>query len=360
MPASANGDNLYIGRGKFYFDRFCTNMQPSGILRFVGEADKSDISISSTNKSRYTTTRATNTKIASVDTQQTHTIALDLLEFNKDNLALALLGTSAPVTQSGSAISNEAVSASAAAGSIYKLRYRNISAVTLKVGASTLPTDLYEIEDPRLGLVRIFLDATIGAGALTASYTSDTFTFDRIAAGQNTAIYGRLVFVGDPTLGPGFDVEAWKVKFMSAGVLSLLSDDFDKMSLSGEILDDSINHPSAPLYQVTYRESAAGGSTGGSLVALSDESDGHTYVIRIVDGNIEVELGDDAAETTTLKLADQSNGSYYAVTFDDGNLTLTVSSSTGSVPSISLIDQSDGHTYSLTSVDGALTVTLIS
>src|SRR5690242_2869631 len=101
MPAQANGNELGIGRGKFYFDRFGPDLRPTGVLRFVGEADKGDISISSTNKARYTTTKATNNKIASVDIQQTHTLALDLMEFVPENLALALLGTVAPVTQSG-------------------------------------------------------------------------------------------------------------------------------------------------------------------------------------------------------------------------------------------------------------------
>jgi hypothetical protein len=359
MPSAANGDNLYIGRGKFYFDRYDANMQPSGILRFVGEADKGDISISSSNKSRYTTTRATNNKIASVDTQQTHSIAIDLMEFVKDNLALALLGTAGPVTQSGNTLTDEAVAASASAGSIYKLKYRNVSAVTLKVGGTALDGDDFEIEDPRLGLVRILPSATVGAGALTASYTSETVTFDRVASGKNTAIYGRLVYIGDPTLGPGFDLEAWKVKFMSAGVVSLLSDDFDKLSLTGEILDDTPNHPTAPLYQLTYRDSG-GGSNIGSSLTLGDGSDGHNYVIAMVSGNLEVELGDDEADTATLTLADQSNGSYYAVTMEDGNLTVTSSSSAGAVGSLLVADQVDGHIYSLTSVDGKLTVTLIS
>jgi hypothetical protein len=131
------------------------------------------------------------------------------------------------------------------------------------------------------------------------------------------------------------------------------------MSLSGEVLDDSTNHPAAPLYQLTYRDPVACGGVGHSIT-LADGSDGHTYVIKMVDGNIEVEIGDDAAEIVTLKLADQNDGSYYAITFDDGNLTLTASSAAGAVPSISLFDQADGHTYSLTSVGGALTVTLIS
>lgn len=250
MPASANGDNLYIGRGKFYFDRFGSNMQPSGTLRFVGEADKGDISISSTNKSRYTTTKATNNKIASVDTQQTHTIAMDLMEFTKENLALALLGDVSTFTQSVTPVTAESLATAYKVGDIFQLKGRNPTTLVLTGSSSALVlgTD-YEIEDLKLGLVRML---TVGT-TLSAAYTPGTTGLSRIAAGQNTAIYGRLVFVGDPTLGPGFDVEAWKVKFMSAGVLSLLSDDFDKMSLSGEILDDSINHPSAPLYQVTYR-----------------------------------------------------------------------------------------------------------
>jgi hypothetical protein len=250
MPAQANGDNLSIGRGKFYFDRFGTNMQPTGVKRFVGEADKGDISISSTNKSRYTTTKATNNKIASIDIQQTHTIALDLMEFEPENLALALLGSVATFTQSTAAVTGESLATSYKVGDILQLKGRNPSSIVLTGGSGplTLGSD-YELEDPKLGLVRMLAAGT----TLSAAYTPGTTSLPRIAAGQNTAIYGQLLFVEDPTSGPAKDIEIWKVKFMSGGVLSLLSDDFNKMSLSGEVLDDSANHPSAPLYQVTYR-----------------------------------------------------------------------------------------------------------
>lgn len=253
MPTSANGDNLYIGRGKFYFDRFdpTTNL-PTGVRRFVGEVDKGDISISSQNKSRYTTTKATNNKIASIDSQQTHTIALDLMEFKPENVALALLGTSATFTQSVTAVTAEVLATTSyAIGDIFQLAGRNPTTLVL-TGASdplVLGTD-YEFEDQKLGLVRMLTAGT----TLSAAYTPGTTTLPRIAAGQNTAIYGRLIFVADPESGPAFDLEAWKVKFMSGGVFSLLSDDYDKMSLTGEILEDSAHHPAAPLYQLTYRQ----------------------------------------------------------------------------------------------------------
>lgn len=253
MPTAANGDNLYIGRGKFYFDRYdaITNL-PTGIRRFIGEADKGEISISSTNKTRYTTTKASNNKIASIDINQTHTIAIDLLEFTKDNVALALLGTESVFTQSVVPVTAEVLQTAAySVGDVYQLAGRNPTSLVLTEGPSTalvLGTD-YEIEDLKLGLVRMLTAGSI----LKAAYTPGTTALPRIAAGTNVAIYGRLIFVGDPTSGPSFDAELWKVKFMSAGVFALLSDDFDTMSLSGEILEDSANHPDAPLYQVTYR-----------------------------------------------------------------------------------------------------------
>lgn len=252
MPSAANGNNLFIGAGKFYFDRFDpTTGLPSGMRRFVGEVDKGDITISSTNKTRYTTTKATNNKIASIDLQQTHTIALDLMEFTKENVSLALLGTPYTVTQPVTPVTAESLAATSyAVGDIYQLAGRNPTTLVL-TGASTalvLGTD-YEIEDLKLGLVRMLTAGT----TLTAAYTPGTTALPRIAAGQNSSIHGRLIFVGDPINGPSFDLEAWNVKFMSGGVFSLLGTDFETMTLSGEILDDSVNHPTAPLYQVTYR-----------------------------------------------------------------------------------------------------------
>jgi hypothetical protein len=253
MPTSANGNNLYIGRGKFYFDRFDpTTMLPTGVRRFVGEVDKADLTISSTNKARFTTTKATNNKIASIDIQQVHTIAIDLMEFTKDNVSLALLGTSSTFTQPVTAVTAESLaSTSYAIGDILQLAERNPTSLVLTGGSGTLVlgTD-YDIEDQKLGLIRMLAAGT----TISAAYTPGATALPRVAAGQSMAIYGRLIFVSDPEIGPAFDLEVWKVKFMSAGVFALLSDDFNKISLTGEILEDTANHPAAPLYQFTYRQ----------------------------------------------------------------------------------------------------------
>jgi hypothetical protein len=250
MPSAANGDNLYIGTGKFYFDRFDpTTLLPTGVRRFVGEVDKGDVSISSTNKTRYTTTKASNNKIASLDIQQTHTLALSLMEFTKENLALAFLGNLSVFTQPITAVTAEAVASVYKAGDILQLAERNPTTLVL-TGASdplVLGTD-YEIENQGLGLIRMLTAGT----TITAAYTPGTTGLPRIAAGQNPSILGRVIFIGDPMNGPGFDVELWKVKFMTSGVVSLLGTDFGSVTMNGEVLDDSTNHPNAPLYQITY------------------------------------------------------------------------------------------------------------
>lgn len=250
MPSAANGDNLYIGTGKFYFDRFdpTTNL-PTGIRRFVGEVSKGDVSISSTNKTRYTQTKASNNKIASLNIQQTHTLALDLMEFTKDNLALAFLGNLSTFTQPITAVTAEALATIHAVGDIVQLAERNPTSLILtgSSGPLTLGTD-YEIENQGLGLIRMLTAGT----TLTAAYTPGTTGLPRIAAGTNPFITGRVIFVGDPMNGPGFDVEFWKVRFITSGVVGLLGTDFESFTLNGEVLDDSTNHASSPLYQVTY------------------------------------------------------------------------------------------------------------
>jgi hypothetical protein len=111
---------------------------------------------------------------------------------------------------------------------------------------------------------------------------------------------------------------------------------------------------------VTFRdiEGAAGPQTS---ITFADESDGHSYALQIVAGELEIQLAEEGGEAVSdLVLSDSSNEFFYSITMVDGNLTVTETSADGAVPSLTLTDQTDGHLYSITSVDGNLTVTQIS
>ena len=265
MPIQANESNLLIGRGKAYFDRY-VNGAPTGNFRFLGDASKLEITPSSTEKERYTMTKAAAPLLATVTTQQVHKVTVDLGEFTKDNLALALFGTAATVTQAATPVTAETIwsgtAASLVADTILRCANRNITSLVLTATAGSTPTALvlgtdYEIEDAEMGLIRILPGfSTVPLATVTlikAAYTPTVGTFSRVAAGVDTNIHGVLLFKGDPANGPAMEVEVWNTRIKPSAALALIADDYGAITLEGQVIDDSGNHPTAPLYQVTYR-----------------------------------------------------------------------------------------------------------
>lgn len=264
MSMQANPDFLSIGAGKFYFNRLVNGVYAG--LRFIGNVSKGDMTPTATKKQFFASTKATAPLLKTVATQQTHTLTMDLSEFSKENVALGLFGTSTIVTQDVATVTAEEIFNAATPGiapdTILRLDNRNVSAIVLTAtGSSTaipLVKDLdWEIEDAEMGLIRILPTAvTVPLNTITlikAAYTAALSTFTRVAAGVDTDITGQLVFIGDPASGPALELEVWSLRIEPSAALSLITTDFSSISLSGDVQDDSINHPDEPLYRVTYR-----------------------------------------------------------------------------------------------------------
>jgi hypothetical protein len=256
MPVNADPNQLLLGRGKLYFDRFDSAGNATG-LRFLGEADKLEINPSATTKDYFGMTKAASTKLAQNITQQTHEIDIQLREYQAANLALALLGDSTVLTQTGGSITGEQLSSKALPGCVYKTANRNISTVVAHTGvtALVLGTD-YEVLDAVMGLIHVLPGTTAldGTKPLSVDYTAAAITTGiQVKAGTESKIEGKLVYVGDPANGPAFDCEVWRVRFQPSGALVLITDDYASIPLKGEAMDDTANHPGDPLYHITYR-----------------------------------------------------------------------------------------------------------
>lgn len=253
----ANGGNLLLGRGKWFFDRKDSNGASTG-YRFLGNADSAELNGDVQKVEKFSNTTAASNLLKSVVTQQTHTLNINLNEYDPDNMALALLGTTATLTQTGATVTAEALTGgiSAKKGRLYKTVYRNISSVSVKQGVTVLVagTD-YEIQDALTGLIYLLpTSVTITeAAALTIDYTYATVSLMKVQAGTANAIEGKLLFVGDPAAGPAYDAEFWNVSFTPNGAIAFITDDFGGLPLTAQVLDDSVNHSGEPLYRLVKR-----------------------------------------------------------------------------------------------------------
>ena len=100
MPEVVNGNNILLGRGKIYFDRFDATGARTGEL-FLGNCPTFEITPTSEDIKKYSSADKAADLIAS-DVLRT-TLALRIVgdEFSKENLAMALFGDTATLAQTG-------------------------------------------------------------------------------------------------------------------------------------------------------------------------------------------------------------------------------------------------------------------
>ena len=225
-------------------------------MPFLGNQDSAEITPSVNKVEKFGSTNAAAAKVASVTINQTHMLAINLNEYDPENLALALLGTTASLSQTTATVTAEALTTSVKKGRIYQTLKRNISAVSVKKGATVgvAGTD-FEVEDATLGLIRILptSSAFTDGDSLTVDYSAGTVAATRVAAGTVGKIEGKLIFVGDPANGPAYDAEIWRANFTPNGAIAFITDNFGGMPLQAELLADATNHPSEPIYRLTKR-----------------------------------------------------------------------------------------------------------
>lgn len=256
--APPSSDNLLVGKGSVFFNRFDANGVGTG-LKHLGNVDAMEISQEDDKIEKYENMTAAASLYASVTRRRNVRIALTLTEFHPENLALAQMGNlDETYTQAATAVVDEVLTESLVKGATYQFAklgpYTGVS-LSDESGALVLGTD-YVITDPLAGLVTILAGGGATAGdTLEASYTPTAYAagaVPKVKGGQAGEIIGSLLFVGDPTAGPKLMVKVWKVSFTPDGALGLISEEFADMALTGAVLADPVGHPGNTLYETTY------------------------------------------------------------------------------------------------------------
>lgn len=253
----ANGDKLLLGRGAILFER----SDAPGLV-FLGNCETLTLSTEDERQEKYSSTQAASIKIAEAVSQRTCSISVTGDEFDAYNLALVLMGEEATYSQTGDAITGEEVSDGVVLGRYYTLAERDISALSLTGdpggGDNALIEDTdYRIVDAQRGVIQILEAAeNIADGeALEADYTSGAITALRMIRGAvSSRIDGRLLFLGDPSAGPAYELEVWRCTIRPEGELPLISGEYAQWQFTAEVLDDSANHPTEPLYRLLERQ----------------------------------------------------------------------------------------------------------
>jgi len=251
MPEVVNGNNILLGRGKIYFDRFDTSGARTGEF-FLGNCPTFEITPTSEDIKKYSIADKAADLIAS-DVLRT-TLALRIVgdEFSKENLAMALFGDTATLTQTGSSVTAEEID-SVLQGRYYPLTKRDVSLVTV-TGSGGTPTYVVD-DDYKVDAVsgRIYI---VEGGDITddtdieVDFTYETIALPTIRGMNQTSIKGYLRFIGDPARGPKYECEIWRASVRADGAIGFIADEYASFTLTGDIESDAANHPNEPHYRL--------------------------------------------------------------------------------------------------------------
>jgi hypothetical protein len=254
-----SADNLLVGKGKVYFNRFDSDGIGTG-LRHLGNVDAMEITTDDDVLEKYSNMSADAPLYKKVPRRRNVGLRLTMSEFSPHNMAIAMMGTVVETyTQAAAAVVGEVLSTSVVLGAHYKFaKLGPHTAIALTTGATplVLGTD-YTVENPDVGIIKILETASaITAGdPLTADYTPTAYVAGEIVevfGGESSTIEGSLLFIGDPATGPRQMIEVWKVSFNPDGAIGLISDEFADVGIQGNVLADPVGHPTNKLYRTTF------------------------------------------------------------------------------------------------------------
>ena len=251
-----SSDLLMLGAGSVFFNLFDASGAPTGMYH-LGNVTTFELTTEDDNLDKYQSMTKAKSLYKRVPRRRNVTLNISGDEFSPKNLALILQGTvSQTAAQVATPIAGEALGLWKI-GAYYKTAMMGpITGVTVDVAGTpaVLGTD-YEIADPDFGIIHALPgSAIVEGGAVTIDYTPTAYAdgLTRVAGGTETNVRGSVLFAGDPTVGPKVLVEVWKVTVSPNGALGLISEEYATLGLTMAVESDSVNHPSEPLYRVTY------------------------------------------------------------------------------------------------------------
>lgn len=258
MSNALNPDDLYIGAGELYFDRFDGAGAATG-LRLLGNCSALTITPAEDEvKELYSSMEAARPLAARDIIRRKVTLKATLNEFSPENVALVLMGDQVEYTQAATPIVAEILTTAPVIDRFYKTAKRGIGSVVVKRGATTLTVNTqYKIHDAEMGLIYLIDLTGAASGNLTIDYTPTLISSGsgrpQIRGALATKIEGKIVYRPDSTRGPKQEIEVWKCAASPDGEFSLIGDEYGEFTLSFEVLTDKANHPNEPYYLVTER-----------------------------------------------------------------------------------------------------------
>lgn len=235
--------NYVVSKGELHFSLFRENTEiPSG-FRFLGNAPEFNVTIENETLDHFSSTRGIREKDASIvlETNASGSIVLDDIQI--ENLALFFFGESGAVAQTAATSQSETFT-DVKLGHSYQVGIttnnptgvRSLSNVVVKVGVTTKTAGTDYTVDLELGIVTVLAGGTILANDdIIVEYDRAAKSRKQVISGTDQ-VEGALRFISYNEQGEKLDYFLPKVKLAPNGDFALISDEWQQLPLSIEIL----------------------------------------------------------------------------------------------------------------------------
>lgn len=137
--SGSNADDLMLGAGTVYFERFTKQGEPTGILHHCGNVDSFNLTTDVTTVTKNSSMNQARETMAEATTQVGARVTMTFTEYDPVNLALGLYGETGVETQEEKTVTDEIHTISP--DSVLRLPYYNIEDVTIKL-ANAVPASI--------------------------------------------------------------------------------------------------------------------------------------------------------------------------------------------------------------------------
>ena len=250
-------NNLYVGAGAVYFDRFDSAGLSTG-LRHLGNVETLGITASVETIEKKSSLDGARGTLKEVVIGSEAVLEILLSEYDSHNVALALFGTEALFNQASEpTVVDEDVNGGLdlVLDRWYPVNRLNITVTDLKEGLNSLILDTDFEVNSEAGMVRIIsggaeiVVAINWSGSVAAMLTERKV--DAMSVGK---IEGRLRFqsAADQAAGPRLIVDVWKTTINPDGAIQLINEEFGTFTLGGKVQKDATRPVGEQFFRAVY------------------------------------------------------------------------------------------------------------
>ncbi|WP_371366298.1 hypothetical protein SRRS_07190 [Sporomusa rhizae] len=213
--SGSNAEDLMLGAGTIYFERFDRQGVPTGILHHCGNVDAFNLTTEVTSIAKNSSMNRARELMAEVTTQVAARIAMTFTEYDPANLSMGLYGEAGVETQEEKTVAGEIYTVSP--DSVLRVPHYNISDVILTPLNAT--------------------PAAISAAAMMTNNASDgTLTTGGAYTGTESADYYIRITAANTTAG---DIAGCKFQWTKGSVAGTYSADIE-VDGSAQVLEKGI------------------------------------------------------------------------------------------------------------------------